>query len=59
MSIVFQEANTPFSPDMVASHFLHAFIVVQPEPALHSEDTLYRVPVTARSDDPDCFLKSS
>ena len=52
VSIVFQEANTPFSPDMVASHFLHAFIVVQPEPALHSEDTLYRVSVTARSDVP-------
>ena len=54
VSIVFQEANTPFSPDMVASHFLHAFIVIQPEPSLsHSEgDTLYRVSVTARSDVP-------
>ena len=54
VSIVFQEANTPFSPDMVASHFLHAFIVVQPEPGpAHSEgDTLYRVSVTARSDVP-------
>lgn len=29
VAIVFQEANTPFSPDMIASHFLHAFIVVQ------------------------------
>lgn len=29
MAIVFQEENTPFSPDMIASHFLHAFIVVQ------------------------------
>ena len=26
---MFQESNTPFSPDMIASHFLHAFIVVQ------------------------------
>lgn len=29
VAIVFQETNTPFSPDMIASHFLHAFIVVQ------------------------------
>lgn len=29
VSIVFQEENTPFTPDMIASHFLHAFIVVQ------------------------------
>jgi RAP1 GTPase activating protein 1 len=30
VAIVFQEENTPFSPDMIASHFLHAFIVIQP-----------------------------
>ena len=30
VAIVFQEENTPFSPDMIASHFLHAFIVVEP-----------------------------
>lgn len=29
VAIVFQEESTPFSPDMIASHFLHAFIVVQ------------------------------
>lgn len=29
VAIVFQEENTPFSPDMIASHFLHAFIVVE------------------------------
>lgn len=29
VAIVFQEENTPFCPDMIASHFLHAFIVVQ------------------------------
>ena len=29
VAIVFQEANTPFSPDMITSHFLHAYIVVQ------------------------------
>lgn len=33
VSIVFREANTPFGPVMEASHFLRAFIVVQPEPA--------------------------
>ena len=51
VSIVFQEGNTPFSPDMVTSHFLHAYIVVQPEHS-DSSDTLYRVSVTARSDVP-------
>ena len=30
VAIVFQEEPTPFSPDMIASHFLHAFVVVQP-----------------------------
>lgn len=29
VAVVFQESNTPFSPDMIASHFLHAYIVVQ------------------------------
>lgn len=29
VAIVFQETNTPFSPDMIASHFLHSYIVVQ------------------------------
>ena len=51
VSIVFQEGNTPFSPDMVTSHFLHSYIVVQPEPSDNSE-TLYRVSVTARGDVP-------
>ena len=44
VAIVFQEKNTPFSPDMVASHFLHAFVVVQP----HSDKT-YKISVSARS----------
>ena len=30
---------------MVTSHFLHAYIVVQPDP---EDDSLYRVAVTAR-----------
>jgi len=29
VAVIFQEENTPFSPDMIASHFLHAFIVVE------------------------------
>ncbi|CAG6021752.1 unnamed protein product [Menidia menidia] len=29
VAIVFQERNTPFVPDMIASNFLHAYIVVQ------------------------------
>jgi len=49
VSIVFQEGSTPFSPDMVTSHFLHAYIVVQPEPG---DIDKYRVSVTARSDVP-------
>ncbi|KAF5270742.1 hypothetical protein FQA39_LY01480 [Lamprigera yunnana] len=51
VAIVFQESNTPFSPDMIASHFLHAFIVVQVvEP--NSPNTRYKVSVTARDDVP-------
>ncbi|KAK4873893.1 hypothetical protein RN001_013253, partial [Aquatica leii] len=51
VAIVFQEANTPFSPDMIASHFLHAFIVVQVlDP--NSPNTRYKVSVTARDDVP-------
>ena len=43
MSVVFQEGPTPFSPDMVTSHFLHAYIVVQPV-----DTDKYKVSVTAR-----------
>uniref|UniRef100_A0A1B6E835 Rap-GAP domain-containing protein n=1 Tax=Clastoptera arizonana TaxID=38151 RepID=A0A1B6E835_9HEMI len=51
VAIVFQEDNTPFSPDMIASHFLHAFIVVQVlEP--NTPNTRYKVSVTARDDVP-------
>lgn len=51
VAIVFQEANTPFSPDMIASHFLHAFIVVQPIDA-NTPNARYKVSVTARDDVP-------
>lgn len=51
VAIVFQESNTPFSPDMIASHFLHAFIIIQPlEP--NTPNTRYKVSVTARDDVP-------
>ena len=51
VSIVFQEVNTPFSPDMIASHFLHAYIVVQPiDPC--TSITRYRVSVVAQRDVP-------
>ncbi|KAJ8894442.1 hypothetical protein PR048_007096 [Dryococelus australis] len=51
VAIVFQETNTPFCPDMIASHFLHAYIVVQVlDP--NSSNTRYKVSVTARDDVP-------
>ncbi|XP_063917106.1 rap1 GTPase-activating protein 1 isoform X2 [Zophobas morio] len=51
VAVVFQEENTPFSPDMIASHFLHAFVVVQVvEP--NTPHTRYKVSVTARDDVP-------
>ncbi|XP_018326268.1 rap1 GTPase-activating protein 1 isoform X2 [Agrilus planipennis] len=51
VAIVFQEENTPFSPDMIASHFLHAFIVVQPVDP-NTPNARYKVSVTARDDVP-------
>ncbi len=48
VSLVFQEGSTPFSPDMVTSHFLHSYIVVTP---IDGGDR-YRVSVTARADVP-------
>ncbi|XP_053865421.1 rap1 GTPase-activating protein 1 isoform X3 [Malaclemys terrapin pileata] len=51
VAIVFQDENTPFVPDMIASNFLHAYIVVQAEKPC-TESTLYKVSVTARDDVP-------
>uniref|UniRef100_A0A8C5SGE8 RAP1 GTPase activating protein n=1 Tax=Laticauda laticaudata TaxID=8630 RepID=A0A8C5SGE8_LATLA len=51
VAIVFQDENTPFVPDMIASNFLHAYVVVQAENAC-SDKTLYKVSVTARDDVP-------
>ncbi|KAJ6656828.1 hypothetical protein lerEdw1_003159 [Lerista edwardsae] len=51
VAIVFQDENTPFVPDMIASNFLHAYVVVQAESPC-SGNTLYKVSVTARDDVP-------
>ncbi|KAM4016695.1 LOW QUALITY PROTEIN: rap1 GTPase-activating protein 1 [Anomaloglossus baeobatrachus] len=67
VAIVFQDENTPFVPDMIASNFLHAYIVVQVENAC-TDRTAYKVSVTARDDvpffgpplpDPAVFRKDS
>ncbi|XP_054856944.1 rap1 GTPase-activating protein 2 isoform X2 [Eublepharis macularius] len=51
VAIIFQEENTPFVPDMIASNFLHAYIVVQVENS-ETDNTSYKVAVTAREDVP-------
>ncbi|XP_013140912.1 PREDICTED: rap1 GTPase-activating protein 1 isoform X2 [Papilio polytes] len=51
VALVFQEKATPFTPDMIASHFLHAFIVVTPLET-NGGETRYKVAVTAREDVP-------
>ncbi|XP_046701171.1 rap1 GTPase-activating protein 1 isoform X7 [Silurus meridionalis] len=66
VAIVFQEENTPFVPDMIASNFLHAYVVVQVENAC-TDNVIYKVSVTSRDDvpffgpslpDPAIFKKS-
>lgn len=42
VAIVFQEENTPFVPDMIASNFLHAYVVVQVVNPC-SDNVLYKV----------------
>ncbi|XP_034149371.1 rap1 GTPase-activating protein 2b isoform X4 [Esox lucius] len=51
VGVVFQEEATPFVADMIASNFLHAFILVQVENPC-TELTTYKVSVTAREDVP-------
>ena len=51
VAVVFQENNTPFSPNIIASNFLHAYIIVQPINN-GAGNTSYRVSVTARTDVP-------
>lgn len=46
VAVVFQEEATPFVPDMIASNFLHAFILVQVEEAC-SASTTYKVSAAA------------
>lgn len=53
VAVVFQEENTPFAPDMIASNFLHAFIVVQKCTDPLSGRIKYKVCVTARKDVPN------
>uniref|UniRef100_T1GV79 Rap-GAP domain-containing protein n=1 Tax=Megaselia scalaris TaxID=36166 RepID=T1GV79_MEGSC len=48
VAIIFQEENTPFCPEMIASNFLHSFIVVQPiDP--NTQNTKYKVSIAARN----------
>lgn len=47
VSIVFQEENTPFSPNSIRSHFLHCFVVVQVENP-NTDDTHYKVSIAAK-----------
>ncbi|XP_040450882.1 rap1 GTPase-activating protein 1-like isoform X2 [Falco naumanni] len=51
VAIIFQDESTTFVPDMIASNFLHAYVVVQ---LTHGTagNTLYKVSVTARDDVP-------
>ncbi|XP_051787077.1 rap1 GTPase-activating protein 1-like isoform X13 [Erpetoichthys calabaricus] len=51
VAIVFQDESTPFVPDMIASNFLHAYVVVQVENPC-SDNICYKVSVTARDDVP-------
>ncbi|XP_041750560.1 rap1 GTPase-activating protein 2 isoform X1 [Coregonus clupeaformis] len=51
VGVVFQEEATPFVADMIASNFLHAFILVQVDNPC-TQHTTYKVSVTAREDVP-------
>ncbi|XP_076138768.1 rap1 GTPase-activating protein 2a isoform X3 [Alosa pseudoharengus] len=51
VATVFQEDATPFVPDMIASNFLHAYVLVQVENPC-TDHTTYKVSVTAREDVP-------
>ena len=44
VAIVFQDEETPFVPNMITSHFLHAYIIVQPiDPC--TENCRYKVSI--------------
>ncbi|XP_069117229.1 rap1 GTPase-activating protein 1-like isoform X3 [Argopecten irradians] len=53
VAIIFQEENTPFVPNIIASHFLHSYIVIQPVIDPETKHTRYKVCVTARDDVPE------
>jgi hypothetical protein len=50
--VIFQDSNTPYSPDCVRSRFLHAHIVVQVEQD-HFKNSVYKVAVAAKEEVPD------
>ncbi|CAD5115433.1 DgyrCDS4408 [Dimorphilus gyrociliatus] len=50
IAIVFQEPGSVFVPTLIASNFLHAFIIVQP--VRTNEGLKYRIAVSARDDVP-------
>ena len=47
-----QDSNTPFCPNMIRSHFIHSYIVVQVEHP-NTDHTVYKVAVTAKESVPD------
>ncbi|XP_028665809.1 rap1 GTPase-activating protein 1 [Erpetoichthys calabaricus] len=51
VSVVFQEGQTPFSPDAIASNFLHAFLVVRRK--REERPVTYEVSVVTREDVPE------
>ncbi|KAK7094056.1 rap1 GTPase-activating protein 1-like isoform X2 [Littorina saxatilis] len=51
VAVIFQEENTPFMPNIIASHFLHCFMVIQPVNP-NTDHTTYKVCVAARKDVP-------
>ncbi|PIO22856.1 hypothetical protein AB205_0032980, partial [Aquarana catesbeiana] len=54
VAIVFQDENTPFVPDMIASNFLHAYIVVQVEES-GTANTVYKRVIRSRSQSMDAM----
>ena len=44
MAAIFQEDATPFVPDMIASNFLHAYVLVQVQDPC-TENTMYKVAI--------------
>lgn len=46
VAAVFQEEPTPFVPDIIASNFLHAYVLVQVENPCTDDTASYKVPTT-------------